>query len=273
MASRTDRTLEQQVADLTAENEELRRRLLQAQRMTSIGTLAFSITHEFNNILTTVINYAKMGLRHKDAVTREKSFDKILTAGERAARITTGLLAYARNKESRRQPTDLVQIVQDVLVLVEKDLQSHRVHLETQFEGRPFAEVCASQIQQVVLNLVINGRQAMPNGGTLTVIVRGSAEGDKAEIAVRDTGCGIPADKVRSIFEPYFTTKTADAQGQGGTGLGLALCKDILDAHQGRIRVETAVGKGTTFILKFPAIPAPAAIAPSVPARSLTAAR
>jgi len=262
MSQTADPSLEQQIAQLKAENDELRRRLLQAQRMTSVGALAFSITHEFNNILTTVINYAKMGLRHKEPVTREKSFDKILTAGQRAARITTGLLSFARNKDTRREPTDLAQLVQDVLVLVEKDLQSHRVRLETVFDGRPYAEVCGTQIQQVLLNLIINARQAMDNGGNLTITVRTNAESGMAEVSVRDTGSGIPADKLRTIFEPYFTTKTADAQGQGGTGLGLALCREIIETHHGRIRVESAVGKGTTFTLKFPAAVAPAALAP-----------
>lgn len=262
MAGRGNAALEVEVVRLRAENEELRKRLMQAQRMTSVGALAFSITHEFNNILTTVINYAKMGLRHKDNASREKSFDRILTAGQRAARITTGLLAYARNKETRHEPTDLVQLTQDVLVLVEKDLQNHRIRLETTFDGRPFASVCGTQIQQVLLNLVINARQAMSAGtGQLTVGVRLNPESGMAEISVRDSGTGIPADKLASIFEPYFTTKTADAQGQGGTGLGLALCREIIEAHQGRIRVESAVGKGTIFTLKFPAVASPASVA------------
>jgi signal transduction histidine kinase len=258
MAVREELTLEAQIARLKAENEELRRRLMQAQRMTSVGALAFSITHEFNNILTTVINYAKMGLRHKESASREKSFDRILTAGQRAARITTGLLAFARNKETRFEPTDLVQLAQDVLVLVEKDLQNHRIRLETVFDGRPFASTCGTQIQQVLLNLIINARQAMSAGtGQLTVGVRLNPESTMAEISVRDTGSGIPADKLATIFEPFFTTKTADGQGQGGTGLGLALCREIIEAHQGRIRVESAVGKGTVFTLKFPAVAAP----------------
>lgn len=262
MAVREQKSLTEQIAQLRAENEQLRQRLMQAQRMSSVGALAFSITHEFNNILTTVINYAKMGLRHKDAATREKSFDRILTAGQRAARITTGLLSYARNKEARHEPTDLAQLVQDVLVLVEKDLQNHRVHCETVFEGRPFAAICGTQIQQVLLNLIINARQAMSNGGNLMIGVRLNAESGLAEISVRDSGSGIPAETLRTIFEPFFTTKTADSQGQGGTGLGLALCREIIEAHQGRIRVESAVGKGTLFTLKFPAVDPPAGIVP-----------
>src|SRR5690606_19705501 len=135
--------------------------LVEAQKLGSVGALASSITHEFNNILMTVINYAKMGLRHKDAATREKAFDKILSAGQRASKITTGMLAYARAKGDRREPLSLQQVVQDVLVLVEKDLQMNRVRLQTNFIDEPYAAISAGQVQQVLLNLLINARQAM----------------------------------------------------------------------------------------------------------------
>ena len=237
----------------------LQSQLMQAQKLSSVGALASSITHEFNNILTTVINYAKMGLRHKDNTTREKSFNKILNAGQRATKITTGILSYARNQKDRHETTDLVQIVQDVIVLVEKDLQMHRVQLQTDFYDHPFAALNANQIQQVLLNLIINARQAMKDGGRLFVAVRSSTETGLAEISIRDNGSGIPADQLRKIFDPFFTTKTADEQGQGGTGLGLPLCRDIIEAHKGRIRVESTVGRGTTFILKFPQVAAPQA--------------
>jgi len=234
--------------------------------MSSVGALASSITHEFNNILTTVINYAKMGLRHKDNPTREKAFQKILNAGQRASKITTGMLSYARAQSDRREPADLSLLVQDVLVLVEKDLQRHRVSLETKLNDRPFAAVNASQIQQVLLNLIINGRQAMPGGGRMQIAVRTNTEAGMAEISVADTGSGIPSEKLRSIFDPFFSTKQADAQGQGGTGLGLSLCRDIIEAHQGRIRVESVVGKGTAFTLKFPLVAAPTMAGTVLPA-------
>ena len=246
-----------EIEELRKQIAELQQQLMQAQKMSSVGALASSITHEFNNILTTVINYAKLGLRHKDQATREKSFDKILRAGQRASKITTGMLSYARNKSDRREPADLVQLVQDVLVLAEKDLQMNRVRLQTDFPAPfPQAEVNASQIQQVILNLIVNGRQAMPNGGRLFIAVRSNPETNMAEVSVRDTGTGIPAEKLRKIFDPFFSTKTADKQGQGGTGLGLALARDIMESHHGRIRVESVVGQGTSFTLKFPMAPA-----------------
>ncbi|MEX1094479.1 MAG: HAMP domain-containing sensor histidine kinase [Planctomycetales bacterium] len=254
-----DARLNRRIAELEAQVADLKRQLMQSQKLGSVGTLAASITHEFNNILTTVINYAKMGLRHKDAATREKAFEKILAAGQRASKITTGMLSYARSGSGRREPMDLALLVQDVLVLVEKDLQMHRVRLQTDFLGHPHAEVNSSQVQQVLMNLIINARQAMEGGGRLFLLVRESEDGTMAEIAVRDTGSGIPAEKLPRIFDSFYTTKTADEQGQGGTGIGLALCKDIIEAHRGRVRVESTLGKGTTFTLRFPLVPGPTA--------------
>lgn len=244
------------IAELQQQIQSLQQQLLQAQKMSSVGVLASSITHEFNNILMTVINYAKMGVRHKDVATRDKAFEKILAAGHRASKITTGMLSYARQQSDRRESMDLVALVEDVLVLVEKDLQRYRVRLTTLFESHPIVAVNSGQVQQVLLNLIINARQAMEQGGNLTIAVRNNSELDQAEISIRDSGCGIPPDKLRRIFDPFFTTKTADEQGQGGTGLGLSLARDVMESHGGRIRVESAVGAGTTFTLKFPVVPA-----------------
>ncbi len=254
--------LETQVAELQSQVQSLRQQLGQAQKMSTVGALASSITHEFNNILTTVINYAKMGVRHKDAATRDKALEKILAAAQRASKITTGMLSYARHQSDRREPMDLTVLVEDLLVLVEKDLQRHRVRLEMAVQGRPWAAVNSGQVQQVLMNLVVNARQAMPNGGALAIGVRANPESGLAEISVRDAGCGIPADKLRQIFDPYFTTKTPDEQGQGGTGLGLSLAKEVMEAHGGRIRVESQPGVGTTFTLKFPLLAAPTTARP-----------
>ena len=247
MSDGTLAALEQQIT-------ELRQQLLESQKMSTVGALAASITHEFNNILTTVINYAKLGLRHKDDDSRDKAFNKILAAGQRASRITTGMLAYARNKSDRRDEIDLAQLVDEVLLLVEKDLEVHRVKVEVTTQGDARANVNVGHLQQVLLNLIINARQAMVGGGRLVIGIKANREENWAEVSVKDSGAGIPADNLRKIFDRFFTTKTTDAQGQGGTGLGLALCRDVIEAHQGRIRVESTVGKGTTFTLKLPLV-------------------
>ncbi|WP_437202703.1 sensor histidine kinase [Planctomicrobium sp. SH664] len=269
-----------EVQELRQRIEQLQSELLVAQKLGSIGELASSITHEFNNILTTIINYAKLGLRHQDAAHRDKAFDKILSAGQRAAKITTGLLSYARQRGSRREPQNLARIVRDVLVLVEKDLHVHRIHVDLKVQSEPFADVNVGEIQQVLVNLIINARQAMQPGGTLTLGVAENSENGMAEILVKDTGCGIPADKLPQIFTRFYTTKSADAQGQGGSGLGLALCKNIIESHEGRIRVESAAGHGTKFTLKLPLAARPSladalcpAASPARPQRDVDANR
>ena len=148
--------MDERVAELELRLAVLQQQFIQAQKMSSVGVLAASITHEFNNILMTVINYAKMGVRHKDAATRDKAFDKILLAGQRAAKITTGMLSYARQQVDRREPMDLTMLVDDVLVLVEKDLQRFRIKLVTECASPTLANVNSGQVQQVLLNLIVN---------------------------------------------------------------------------------------------------------------------
>jgi signal transduction histidine kinase len=253
MAEQNDR-----VSLLENEVRELEEQLMRAQRMSSVGALASSITHEFNNILTTVINYAKMGMRHKDDKTRSKAFDRILSAGQRASKITTGMLAYARNGSDRYEPADLKRLLDDVLVLVQKDLQMHRIGVDLDAGSSVWALVNSSQIQQIMMNLIVNARQAMKDHGRLKLTVRDNPEEGWAEVSVGDTGCGIPADKLPHIFDSFYTTKTADSRGQGGTGLGLSLCRKIIESHKGRIRVESEIGQGTTFTLKLPRSESPA---------------
>jgi len=236
-----------------SETEQLRQQLLQAQRLSSVGALASSVAHEFNNILTTIINYAKLALRPgTEEAARTQALEKVLKGSQRAAVIVNSMLGFARNQSTHRETADLAALVEEVLVLTDKDLQKHRVQVEVRVHDRPRVEVAAGQIEQVILNLVINARQAMPQGGRLRVEVRADARTRMAEVRVADTGMGIAPEALRLIFEPFFTTKEPDEHGHGGTGLGLSVCRQIIEQHQGRIRVESVVGQGSTFTVKLP---------------------
>ena len=240
--------------------ELLRRQVAELQRVSSLGVLAGGICHELNNMLTPVLNYAKLGLRNPDPAFQKRAFEKILEAAQRAAALTSGVLGLARPQADRRDPTDLVRLTEEVLLLTAKDLQKHRVRLEFRPIGRPHARVSPAQIQQVLLNLIINARQAMPDGGLLRVTVGPDPTGKMAEIQVADSGVGIAPEDLRRIFEPFFTTKSGpDSSGLGGTGLGLPVCREIVEAHKGRLRAESRVGQGTTFTLRLPACAPPAA--------------
>ncbi len=231
----------------------LRRELTQAQRMTALGELVSTTTHEFNNVLMTIINYAKLGLRHKDDATRDKAFDRILAAAQRAERITNGVLGMARNRSVDFAPTELAPLVEETMTLLEREMQKYRVAVRREFSPAPAVRAVGNQIQQVVLNLATNARQAMPGGGELTLRIAHDEAAGLVDLTVRDTGKGIPRQELPKIFERYYTTKSGpDATGKGGTGVGLSTCRDIVEAHQGRIRVESTVGKGTAFTVRLP---------------------
>jgi signal transduction histidine kinase len=235
------------------ELEALRQQLAHAQKMTTLGELTSTTTHEFNNVLMTILNYAKMGLRHKDEATRDKALEKIFAAAQRAAKITSTVLAVARNRSGAFEPTDLKQIVADTLVLLERELTKYRVAVELELRDVPEVQAIGNQMQQVLINLLINARQAMPGGGRVLIRLDHDAAAGVVELTVRDTGSGIPADKLPRIFDAFYTTKTGpDESGRGGTGLGLSACKQIIEAHHGRIRVESTVGKGTALTIKLP---------------------
>ncbi|PHR99900.1 MAG: two-component sensor histidine kinase [Blastopirellula sp.] len=243
----------------------LRQRLIEAQKLTALGELLGTTTHEFNNVLMSVINYAKMGLRHKDEATRTKCLDKILAAGNRAAKITTGILGMAKNRGNRLEPTDLSTIIADCMTLLEKELSRYRISVELKIAEVPEAIANGNQIQQVLMNLMINARQAMPKGGQLIIKLSHSAKEGMIDIMVRDSGSGIPADQLPKIFDPYFSTKSGpDESGKGGTGLGLSACRDIIEAHQGKIRVQSSLGVGTAFTIRIPVVKANLAPKPRV---------
>jgi signal transduction histidine kinase len=241
-------SLEQQV-------EILKQRLAQAQNLTALGELVSTTTHEFNNVLMTIINYAKYGLRHQDRASREKAFEKILAAGNRAAKITNCVLGVARNRACGQDAVDLAQVVEDTLMLLEREMNKYRIKVEKQYTQVPQVYANGNQIQQILLNLMINARQAMPGGGRLLIKLAYDAENDLVDLVVRDFGCGIPADKLPHIFDPFYSTKSGpDASGKGGSGLGLSMCRDIIEAHHGRIRVDSSPGIGTAITLKIPSV-------------------
>jgi signal transduction histidine kinase len=237
-----------------------RRQLFEARQQASLGELLGTTTHEFNNALTTILNYARMGLRHRDQATRDKALERILSAGTRAAKITASVLSLARGRPNRFEPTDLTLLVEDVLVLLEREMMKYRVQVEREFAPVPRVSANPAQIQQVLLNLLVNARQAMPGGGRLIVRLAHDEPGGLVDMMVRDTGCGMTPDVMRRIFDPHFTTKSGpDETGKGGTGLGLTACREIVEAHRGRIRVESAPGKGTAITIRLPVLQAAAA--------------
>ncbi len=241
-------------SDEQTQTQFLRTELKKMQSLAALGELTGTATHEFNNVLMTIINYAKLGIRNRDDASRDKALQKILDAANRAAKITSTILAQARNRSESFEPTDVGALIRDALVLLEREMRKYRIAVETEIDpATPRALVSGNQIQRVLLNLLINARQAMPEGGSIVVRLTPSGEAGWVELTVRDSGSGIPRETLPHIFDPFYSTKEGpDESGKGGTGLGLAACKEIIDSHQGRIRVESSVGRGTAFIIRLP---------------------
>lgn len=229
--------------------------LQRLRALATLGELTGTATHEFNNIMMTVMNYAKSALRDRSDANLDKALGRILDASQRAARISGTILAQARNRRDSLQPTELAPLIEDTLELLSRELRKYRVTVETAIDPAcPRAIAGGNQIQQLLINLLINARQAMPEGGTVTVGLASDPQAGEVILSVRDSGSGIPREHLPHIFDPFFSTKAGpDDSGKGGTGLGLAACKEIVDRHQGRIRVESTPGRGTAFHIRLKA--------------------
>ncbi len=241
------------MVDLNVQVEQLQKLLEQSQRLAAVGELTSTTTHEFNNLLMTILNYARLGQRHKDEPTRDKAFQKIFDAASRAAKITNCVLGLARNRSGDLEPTDLVPVIEDALLLMERELYKYRIQLEKQLESVPLVLASGNEIQRVLLNLITNARQAIGESGVIKIRLHHDEASQHVILTVRDNGAGIAPEVLPHIFEPFFTTKAGpDASGKGGTGLGLSSCRDVVERHHGKIRVESSLGVGTAFYIRLP---------------------
>jgi CheY-like chemotaxis protein len=218
--------------------------------MEAIGRLAGGVAHDFNNIMTAVMGYAQIA---SDSLPPESEarddLAQILRASSRASELTRQLLAFARRQVTQPRPVDLDDLVGETRKLLERLLGAD-VALVTVLGGPlPPVLIDPGQLEQVLLNLAVNARDAMPKGGSLTL--RTARMGDEIALDVVDTGTGIPPEHQPHIFEPFFTTKEHGK----GTGLGLATCYGIVRQAGGRIEVITAPDMGTTFRVILPAAP------------------
>ncbi len=260
------------IMDMTArkeaeqERESLRNQLFQSQKMEAIGTLTGGIAHDFNNLLTIMNGYTEMILSEKG---REdplyEDLQKILQTGRKGAELVQRLLALSRKGESDPQPLDLNHTVENMGAFMTRTF-SKTIEIVTVL-GKDLGTVNAdpNQVEQVLMNLCINSKEAMPDGGRITIetgitildeeyciLHPGVRPGPYAVIEVRDTGVGVDEETMARIFDPFFTTKGWDFQ--KGTGLGLSVAKGIVEQHGGWITCDSERGKGTTFRLYFPII-------------------
>lgn len=238
--------------DLASQVAHLQHQIAKLQQMASLGELVGTTTHEFNNYLMTIINYAKLGMRNEDKEARDRAFQKIHDAGLKAAEVTKVILGSAKNRSDKMEPTDLKPIVQQAILLLEREMRKYQISLDTDLQDVPQVVASGNQIQQVLINLLINARQAIGDGGQILVSLTEDLEHKSVDLKVQDNGPGMSTELMSRIFEPRFSTKDGpDETGKGGSGFGLYNCRQIVESHRGKIRVESSPGKGTCFTIKL----------------------
>lgn len=245
-----------------AERSHLEAQLRQAQKMEAIGQLAGGIAHDFNNILTVVLGHSELLLDFlDDDEPLREHVEEIIVAGDQAAALTRQLLAFGRKQANQPQCVDIDQAVRTAVNMLDRIIGDH-IRLTTQLSGSTWRVLAdAGQLQQIIINLVINARDALCNGGTLTISTacRSLAEamvtefvdiapGDYVELEVSDSGVGMTPGTLEHIFEPFFSTKDVGH----GTGLGLSTVYGIIKQSRGHIDVSSTVGEGTTIRVFLP---------------------
>ena len=252
-------------AEWRREHARFEAQLQQTQRLESIGLLAGGVAHDFNNLLTGILGNSSMALDTVPTSSPARGMlSDIIEATQRAANLTRQLLAYAGKGGIVSEPLDISDLVNEISVLLECSIPAN-VQLRTTLERRlPCVAGDATQLQQLILNLVVNGAEAIGSANGTVLITTGSQEVDETYIQqnlhgdaiapgkyvtleVHDSGCGMDAETKARIFEPFFTSKVT-----GGRGLGLAAAEGIVHAHKGAIRVYTAPGQGSTFKVLLP---------------------
>ena len=248
------------IRDIT-EHRNLEQQFYLAQKMESIGLLAGGIAHDFNNILASILGYASLMKETLPPKSEEQLYiDTIEKSADRGAELTSQLLGFARGGKYNLCPVDLNEIVQNTLEMIARTFNKN-IEIKKYLEGNPaIVEGDATQLQQVILNLCVNARDAMPNGGTLTILTEHLSSQHKLpapliengksflRLTIQDTGSGMSKKVQERIFEPFFTTKQVDQ----GTGLGLSMVYGVIKNHAGWIQLDSQPGSGTRFEVFLP---------------------
>jgi two-component system, NtrC family, sensor kinase len=236
--------------DDVTQRERMEEQMSQTEKLTSLGLLAAGVAHEVNTPLAVISNYIQMLAKQMpDGDPRQALIEKIVKQTFRASEIVNNLLNFSRTGSAELSDIDVNRVVEETLSLVEHPLKTSQVRIVKQLgEMLPAVRGSANKLQQVFLNLFLNARDAMPDGGMLQV--RTAAHNGSVEIEIVDSGAGIAREHIHRIFDPFFTTK---ATGRG-TGLGLSVSYGIIKEHSGKIDVRSTPGKGTSFHVEFPAV-------------------
>ena len=247
-------SLHQRLARQEQENASLKSQNAQLQALANLGSATCMIAHEINNLLTPLATYATLAVQNpEDAPLVEKVLDKTARNCQRASKIMDSMLGLANGSKQHCERVNVRALVDEVFTCLCRDFQKDGIRVEIVLPDTLQVFCVPVQIQQVLMNLVLNARDAMLEGGG-TLKVSASQNGSHLEIAVSDTGAGIVAENLPHIFRPFFTTKSGQDRPTefSGSGVGLAFCKRVVDAHGGEISVTSEPGRGSAFRIRLP---------------------
>ena len=247
-------TVDAQLKQLEGQLDQLRVQVRQAQQLAGLGTAAAMIAHEFSNLLTPIKSYAQKALEEDDQELQRKALTITLKNVNMLVQMADRVLEIGAAKAPDREAVSIRAVVEDAAASMCRDVSKDGIHLSIQVDESLTVWADALQLQQVFFNLFLNAHKAMApsHGGRLTIT--GSREGDRVVIQVKDTGPGILPERLPHVFDPLQTTKPAEGDDrQRCAGLGLALCRDLVEENAGTITVKSEPGVGTTFEMILPA--------------------
>jgi two-component system NtrC family sensor kinase len=256
---RLSEALEQKVQERTKELKEAQAQMVQSAKMVAVGQLSAGVAHEINNPLGGILGYtqfilAKLGKTEftvDDFKTYRKYLEYIERESQRCKQIVESLLTFSRKSSEKFESVDIKSTMETIFFILKHPLELQNIKITIEYAPQ-LLQVFGNtnQLQQVFTNIIINAQQVMPNGGELIISAKVVGEDKKKKVAIsfQDTGCGIPKESLERIFEPFFTTK----QEMKSIGLGLSICYQIIQEHNGEILVESEVGKGSKFTVILP---------------------
>jgi len=239
--------MEEKIQKTTADLRKTEAQLIRSEKLAALGQLAAGIAHEIRNPLTS-INILIHSLT-ENLPTENSRWEDLKVIGEEILRINEivdQFLRFAKPASPLFEKADLNPIFEETLQLLRPQIERGKITVKKELETLPLMTIDKEQIKQVILNLLMNAIQSMPEGGELSISGRFSKDGYWVELTVEDSGVGIPPEDVDKLFDPFFSTK------EGGIGLGLSIAHRIIDQHQGKIEVESNPGSGTRFTLSLP---------------------
>jgi PAS domain S-box-containing protein len=242
--------------DISHEMETLGK-LTESEKMAAVGMLAAGVSHEFKNLLGGIMGNASYALEELEAksphsleIARD-TLGQVIEISERANQVAMSLLTYSKTKTADLSHQNLPQLIANTVSLIENEMRSRGIELVTYADQLPTVAIDAGKIQQLILNLLINAEHAITGPGVITIAVL--LEGSWVRVRIGDTGCGIPKENISRIFDPFFSTKGVWGKDEVvGSGMGLAICRNVAREHGGDIAVESRVGVGSTFTLSLP---------------------